>query len=111
VRPDHGWRRWLEAWDTVVRAGTGIVHPKVTAEWGTGDIPPDRTEPTQTALQDTDARAMVRRDAAGDLVGRGRIELPQSKTRVLQTLGLTTCPTDPRGALSLLTLGSAASGG
>src|SRR5215213_8323586 len=29
------------------------------------------------------------------LVGRGRIELPQSKTRVLQTLGLTTCPTDP----------------
>lgn len=33
------------------------------------------------------------------LVGRGRIELPQSKTRVLQTLGLTTCPTDPRGSL------------
>ena len=29
-------------------------------------------------------------------MGRGRIELPQSKTRVLQTLGLTTCPTDPR---------------
>src|SRR3954449_7103646 len=30
------------------------------------------------------------------LVGRGRIELPQPKARVLQTLGLTTCPTDPR---------------
>jgi hypothetical protein len=30
-------------------------------------------------------------------VGRGRIELPQPKARVLQTLGLTTCPTDPRG--------------
>jgi hypothetical protein len=29
-------------------------------------------------------------------VGRGRIELPQPKARVLQTLGLTTCPTDPR---------------
>ena len=32
----------------------------------------------------------------GVLVGRGRIELPQPKARVLQTLGLTTCPTDPR---------------
>ena len=28
-------------------------------------------------------------------MGRGRIELPQPKARVLQTLGLTTCPTDP----------------
>ncbi len=34
--------------------------------------------------------------AQGMLVGRGRIELPQPKARVLQTLGLTTCPTDPR---------------
>ena len=30
------------------------------------------------------------------LVGRGGIEPPQPKARVLQTLGLTTCPTDPR---------------
>jgi hypothetical protein len=35
------------------------------------------------------------------LVGRGRIELPQSKTRVLQTLGLTTCPTDPRATRTI----------
>jgi len=46
------------------------------------------------------------------LVGRGRIELPQSKTRVLQTLGLTTCPTDPRGDSSRRAVGpGAASGG
>ena len=41
--------------------------------------------------------ARRRRDVCeGVLVGRGRIELPQPKARVLQTLGLTTCPTDPR---------------
>lgn len=29
-------------------------------------------------------------------MGRGGIEPPQPEARVLQTLGLTTCPTDPR---------------
>ncbi len=32
----------------------------------------------------------------GMLVGRGGIEPPQPKAKVLQTFGLTTCPTDPR---------------
>jgi hypothetical protein len=30
------------------------------------------------------------------MVGRGGIEPPQPKAKVLQTFGLTTCPTDPR---------------
>jgi hypothetical protein len=35
------------------------------------------------------------------LVGRGGIEPPQPKARVLQTLGLTTCPTDPREVVEM----------
>ena len=57
--------------------------------------------PPQRARAPLGARGWPRPGPTGqstaDLVGRGRIELPQSKTRVLQTLGLTTCPTDPRG--------------
>ena len=37
-----------------------------------------------------------RASSPGMLVGRGGIEPPQPKARVLQTFGLTTCPTDPR---------------
>ncbi len=40
--------------------------------------------------------------APGNLVGRGGIEPPQPEARVLQTLGLTTCPTDPRSGTELV---------
>src|SRR5262249_24691965 len=74
--------------------GFGAIRTRCMARWMRGrqqGTPGKERTRTRAAAPDNG------RDlGSAILVGRGRIELPQPKARVLQTLGLTTCPTDPQ---------------
>src|SRR5262245_60854522 len=65
---------------------SGRLSPAAGQTTSSGGAGFGATPTSFTSLSTTDLRVVV---------GRGRIELPQPKARVLQTLGLTTCPTDP----------------